>query len=527
MKRIDHSVLACTEGLTAGLPANPHGKHSIKRAICFLTLFICLAHTHAQTVASVPYTPSWMARHYLQWLSDHAGLRITGSHWPLPAAAVEQALSSLNLENVDAQPAKQARDFVNQEIESLRTHGRSRLHVRNSVEALNGYSESDTPSSSLQLTSPESRLDAGAASLAWRLGARVEASSNGIPPIRPDGSALVLGFQGWQLQAFSHQHWWGPGWQSSLVNGHNNPAWQGAGIQRSSVAESDSAWLSWMGPWNLDLFVAKAQDPSVVANQPSGFVFSGMRLTMKPKPWLELGASRGLQTGGAGRPSGVRNFATAFLGQQVNQEATDTFTDSSGQIAGFDARISCSNTWTETFDSCALYTQWMGEDAAGRIPLPYKFMTLWGIESTFAQGQYRAFAEWSDSNANSLPWDTAQTFPGYVNGVYKQGYTQGGRWVGPAQGSGSQVLTLGWLDASTQRLLKLHTGRIHTSLGTYDPRINAPHGRMWGVTASQVFAWQGMALTPEVAYTKLAEGDSQAHNKRNALRLGASIAVPF
>ena len=293
MKRIDHSVLACTEGLTAGLPANPHGKQSIKRAICFLTLFICLAHTHAQTVASVPYTPSWMARHYLQWLSDHAGLRITGSHWPLPAAAVEQALSSLNLENVDAQPAKQARDFVNQEIESLRTHGRSRLHVRNSVEALNGYSESDTPSSSLQLTSPESRLDAGAASLAWRLGARVEASSNGIPPIRPDGSALVLGFQGWQLQAFSHQHWWGPGWQSSLVNGHNNPAWQGAGIQRSSVAESDSAWLSWMGPWNLDLFVAKAQDPSVVANQPSGFVFSGMRLTMKPKPWLELGVAWG------------------------------------------------------------------------------------------------------------------------------------------------------------------------------------------------------------------------------------------
>jgi hypothetical protein len=30
-----------------------------------------------------------------------------------------------------------------------------------------------------------------------------------------------------------------------------------------------------------------------------------------------------------------------------------------------------------------------------------------------------------------------------------------------------------------------------------------------------------------VAYTKLAEGDNQAHNKRNALRLGASMAMPF
>jgi hypothetical protein len=89
------------------------------------------------------------------------------------------------------------------------------------------------------------------------------------------------------------------------------------------------------------------------------------------------------------------------------------------------------------------------------------------------------------------------------------------------------VLTLGWLDVSRQRLLKLHKGRIQTSIGRYDPRLNAPHGEMWGVSASQAFSWQTMTLTPEFAYTKLAEGDNQRCNQRNNLRLGLAMTLPF
>lgn len=169
----------------------------------------------------------------------------------------------------------------------------------------------------------------------------------------------------------------------------------------------------------------------------------------------------------------------------------------------------------------------MGEDAAGQVPLPFKFMSLWGVESTYGQGQYRVFAEWADTNAYSLPWDTKPTFPGYVNGVYRQGYTQGARWVGSAQGSGSQVLTVGWMDAESQRLLKLHAGKVHTSLGAYDPGVNAPHGDLWGLSASQVVSWMGMQLTPEVAYTHLSEGEDQRANKRKNWRVGLVMSVPL
>lgn len=507
----------------------------MKKIIVSLCASALAMAAQAQTAASVPYTPSWAARHHLQWLADHADLALTSSHWPLPAAAVQEALERLSPRAAQENPQVQvARDFVLKELQAARAQGRIQLHLRSESEALNGYGENYTPGTAAHVSTAEGRRMVGDVSVAGRLGARLEASPNSLQTqfsgmgtegqyqLRPDGSSAVLAWGGWNVQAFSRQNWWGPGWQSSLVNGHNSPAWLGAGIQRGSAAPSDSAWLSWMGPWNLDVFVAKAQDPLVVPNQPSGFLFSGMRLTMKPQPWLELGLSRGLQTGGAGRPSGASNFVKSFFGQQVNQNPGDP-PDTSGQIAGYDVRARCPASW----GGCAVYTQWMGEDAAGQIPLPFKFMSLWGVEKTYDNGRYRVFAEWANSNAYSLPWDTKPSFPGYVNGVYNQGYTQGARWAGPAQGAGSRVLTLGWLDAERQRQFKLHSGTIDSSVGTYAPTLNAPHGRMWGLSASQTVRWMGMTLTPELAYTHLAEGQDQGVNKRQNLRVGVTMAVPF
>jgi hypothetical protein len=83
------------------------------------------------------------------------------------------------------------------------------------------------------------------------------------------------------------------------------------------------------------------------------------------------------------------------------------------------------------------------------------------------------------------------------------------------------------MDAEQQRQFKLHSGTINTSLGAYSPTLNAPHGRMWGLSASQTLHWMGMTLTPELAYTHLAEGEDQGANKRTNLRVGLLMAVPF
>ena len=159
-------------------------------------------------------------------------------------------------------------------------------------------------------------------------------------------------------------------------------------------------------------------------------------------------------------------------------------------------------------------------------------MSLWGIDTTYAQGRYRAFAEYVNDNINSLPWDGhGNGGGGYLNGVYSQGYTQGARWVGSAVGSGSKVQTLGWMDAQTGRQFKLHTGTVNISIGAYDslhaPNNSAPHGRLSAVSASQVLHWQGLTLTPEASWSNLSEGQGIANNRTHNLRFGLTVQAPL
>ena len=117
-----------------------------------------VAHAQAQTSASVPYTPTWQARHHLQWLADHADLALTTSHWPLPAAAVEEALARLSPLAAQGHAQVQvARDFVLKELQAARAQGRIQLHLRSESEALNGYGENYTPGMAAQVTTAEGR----------------------------------------------------------------------------------------------------------------------------------------------------------------------------------------------------------------------------------------------------------------------------------------------------------------------------------------------------------------------------------
>ncbi len=488
--------------------------------------------SHAASPASTPFTPNWQQRHQLQLLVDHAGLALPMTHWPLPAAVVEDALMRLPNSapprgTIDAHPIRQKL------LSDLTQHlqGQSRVQIRQEAEAPAGFDDNYTPGSSLHLIGPETKgWIRENISYAHRLGVKLEQSSNSLSrgtstwgtdgqhQARLDGSAAVIGLGEWNVQAFSQKFWWGPGWQNSLILSHNAPAWNGMGVQRNSVAASSSPWWRWAGPWNFEWFVAQAQDPWVTASQPRGFLMSGFRLTLQPQPWLEVGLSRAMQVAGAGRPNGVKNFLDATLGQRVNQEIGDA-PDSSGQIAGIDARLRCPNAAL----NCAFYTQWMGEDAAGKLPLPYKFMSLWGLELTDPSGRYRFFGEYNNTHANSLPWENPR-FPGYTNGVYTQGYTHGTRWIGSSFGGGSEVTTLGWLDSQNERMIKLHWGSITHSAGAYAPNLSAPRGALKGLSMRQTWHWQGYRISPEMSVLNLSQGQDQWANKRQNLRLGIEVS---
>ncbi len=496
----------------------------------------CWIQSTLATPVSTPYTPTWQQRHQLQILVDQAGLLLPMTHWPLPAAVVENALIRLPTQDwKDRHPHWLAMQQALLKALNQHAAGSSSVQLRNHAEAPVGFDENYTPGSSVQLISPEVKgLTKGGFSHAYRLGVKLEESANSLSrgtstwgtdgqhQARLEGSAAVIGSGDWNVQAFSQKFWWGPGWQNSLILSQNAPAWNGVGIQRNSVATSNNPWWRWAGPWNFEWFVAQAQDPWVIASQPRGYVFSAMRLTFQPAPWLEVGLSRGLQFGGQGRPSDLNTFIQAQFGQRVNQEIGAP-EDSSGQLAGFDLRLRCPTSW----GPCAGYTQWMGEDAAGQMPLPIKFMSLWGAEWNHDSGRSKTFLEYMNTYANSLPWDQATPFAGYTNGVYRQGYAQGARWIGSSFGGGSEVATLGWLDAEKERVVKLHWGRTFYSVGAYAPGLSAPNGSLQGASIRQSWQWQGYRITPEWSVLNFKQGQDQWANKRHNVRFGIEVSRRF
>ncbi len=112
-----------------------------------------------------------------------------------------------------------------------------------------GFGENYTPGSSIRLSSAAAEFGANSLPIAARVGVRVEASPNSLQTIfsglgkegrvqaKLDDTALVTQVSGLNVQAFAHQNWWGPGWQSSLINGNNIPPLDG---RRHTKKRSDT-----------------------------------------------------------------------------------------------------------------------------------------------------------------------------------------------------------------------------------------------------------------------------------------------
>jgi len=512
-----------------------------------------LGQASAQGLAlhAVPYMPSVGARHALALLADEADLPLVMTHWPQPAHAVQDALAQLDRTRDKPLSAalQQARATVQAELAALQK-GSINATVRNRAEGFVGFGDDYTPGSSVQLQSPV--WLAGSADgwrVSGRLAARVENNANPMVThptgvggssgvqARLSDSALVASLGPVNVQMFSHNTWWSPGWQSSLVASNNVPAWNAIGVQRAQSRPSDSAWLSWLGPWSYEWFVAQAQDPKVVSSgQPTGYLYTGMRITAKPRPWLEVAASRMLQSNGMGRyGGGLKGYINGLTGKGANADTVaQQATDSGNSLGGFDLRLGCGPLgWR-----CAFYAQAMGEDAVSAgsgLPMPYRFLTLGGVETWSADGRHRWFAEYADTHcqvhgnpsAGNYGWGT-RSGCAYVNAQYPQGETNATRWQGSSFGPDSVMTTLGWYDAQERRLLKFMWGQIGTSVGSYNPSIgNVPRGPAWGLNVKQTVDWSGVRWSPEVAYMHLANGQSQGNYRNSDWRIGVTASMPL
>jgi Capsule assembly protein Wzi len=463
----------------------------------------------SQAAASLPWTPSPLARHHLALLVDDAGLELPLSQWPLPSAAVAEALDRLPPTLSSALDAARA-----QIAAELRAHSgsSSQLTLRNSAESLVGFGDDAAPSSSFVLASSRFGNEHAAAQLGVRLN-RNEASDAAPAGVRFEGSAVATEALGVQWQAWVRRSWWSPGWQSSLVLGNNAPAFAGLSLQRASAVASSSPWLAWLGPWNFELFAARLDGTSVPAHP----FLIGNRLTLRPFSGLEIGITRAAQWGGRGRSHSLPSFVNMLFGRQLNADTdTQREVDPANEMGGFDLRLRCPS-WLR----CASYLQLIGEDQAGS--LPSRYLGLYGLEAWSDDGRQRWFAELAETGCRMPILQRSLTPCAYRNYAYPEGYVFDQRWLGAGVGPDSRLLTLGWMNELEGSSLRLHYGRVGSSIGRYSALTADPQssGRLVGIVARQSLRWGSANLTPELSWLRI----RALAGARTELRAGLTLSL--
>ena len=446
-------------------------------------------------------------------LVDDAGLPMTLTQWPLPREAVQRALDTLPADLPPALAA--ARDVVQAD---LRAHEQGRIVVTalRRQDALSGFGDDATPGRSLQLRSVELDGPHLALQVGGRLDPQADSGAAHATP-RLDESAVAADAFGWQAQAWAHRSWWGPGWQSSLPLGNNAPPLVGIGFQRAAVVPSESPWLSWLGPWNFDFFLARTEgEPPGPGSNP---LLSGARLTFRPFSHVELGLTRMVQFGGEGHAETLSRFIQAVEGSRANVSNPEDYGKDSGNgLAGYDIRVRCPGQ-----SRCAAYGQFMGED--DKKNLPYRFLGLLGTEVWGNDGVVRMYFELAEIGCRTRWRGPLEAGCAYRNYAYPGGYTASTRWLGASVGPDARLATIGWVHAQWDASVRLSFGRIGSHIGTFDTMQQAAEdtGRLYALSLRRGWRLGSATVTPEFDWNRVS-GAGGVHVESRA---GVELSMPL
>ena len=252
---------------------------------------------------------------------------------------------------------------------------------------------------------------------------------------RGDGSQLGIAVGNWSIAASTLDRWWGPGWDGSLILSSNARPIPSLEIGRKRTRAFETKWLSWIGPWDLQVLFGQLESERVVPDAH----FFGMRFNFRPVPSVEIGLSRTAQWCGEGRPCGWDTFWDLFMGRDNRGDAGVTPENEPGnQMAGFDVR------WTNRWFGAPLtfYLQGIGEDEAGGFPSRY--LAQFGLEGsgiTRGRTSYRWFAEVAGTSCDFVKEDIFNC--GYRNTIYQSGYTYKQRVIGHGLDNDALVYSAG------------------------------------------------------------------------------------
>jgi Capsule assembly protein Wzi len=248
--------------------------------------------------------------------------------------------------------------------------------------------------------------------------------------------------------------WWGQGRHGSLILTDNAQP-----LDMLRVTNPVPLRLPWvlryLGAFRFDVFWSRLEEDRVVPKP----YFAGLRLTLKPVPWFEIGASRTVIFGGEGRPAvNWDEFFTILAGKNLSGDA-----DNSNSVAAVDARLRLPRLW-----GAELYGEFGGEDqAAGWFSKDSYLAGLYlpRLEPTGRLGLRVEHANLTTITADGDVWNR--------HSVFASGYTYKGEILGHHLG-GSAKETFAEVELRLPREVTL-TASLDREKRGYDQPLQERH----------------------------------------------------
>ncbi|MDC4626399.1 capsule assembly Wzi family protein [Acinetobacter baumannii] len=364
----------------------------------------------------------------LNWLNQQGVINISTSTWPLSGDEIQRALSQAKVTH----PAQQK--VINSVLNALKAD--------NDTVKVGAFAETDIKNipqafSDNQKSQYQGSLEFNAGGENWDAKIRVNAEKD--PQIdrghdvNVEGSYVAGKLWNQWLVAGQIPTWWGPGHDGSLIRGDASRPVYGVTMQRAVQDAFENKWLSWIGPWQYQLFAGQLDDYKAVPHAK----LLGMRVTARPVPALEIGASRAIQIGGDGQPDSFKAYWNAVIGKDngCTENSCVGEDNASNQLAGFDARLQLQPLFNIPV---SVYGQYIGEDEAGGLPSKKMYLAGADYSSMINNMPYQIYAEWADTRTNGDVRGISYNHHQYTDGYYQHGFP-----LGHAMGGDGQMYSVG------------------------------------------------------------------------------------
>lgn len=242
----------------------------------------------------------------LNWLNQQGVIQISTSTWPLSGDEIQRALANAKVQN------KNQQRVLNSVVNALKA---DQTPVKLGLFAETDQKNLPQAFGDQQKAQYVASLEVNAGGENWdgklRVNGEKDQQIDNGRKVNVEGSYLAGKLWNQWVIAGQIPTWWGPGHDGSLIRGDASRPVYGVTVQRAEQKAFETKWLSWIGPWQYQVFGGQLDKYTAVPDAK----LIGMRLTAQPLPYLELGASRAIQIGGQGQPSSFKAYWNALIGK--------------------------------------------------------------------------------------------------------------------------------------------------------------------------------------------------------------------